>query len=135
MRSAVIVFSSCQSFSSKINFQISSANMNFTCCAYDVSVLCVLQAVQSLEINIQTLLYTDAFTQTLLHTGTFAHRRFYTSTLLHTDAITQRHFYTETLLHHRRFYTQMLLHTEALTHAHRSFVHTEKKPQFYRSFW
>ena len=63
----------------------------------------------------------DFYTQTLLHTDAFTHRRFYTQTPLHTDAFTHRHFYTQTILHtdtftHRSFYTQKLLHTEAFTH-------------------
>ena len=75
----------------------------------------------------QTLLHTEAFkhrrfyTRTLLHTDPFTHILFYTQTLLHIKAFTHRSFYTQTLLHtdpftHRPFYTQKLLHTEAFTH-------------------
>ena len=73
------------------------------------------------------------YTQAILHTIAFTHRRFYTpictQRLLHTDAFTRsfahRRFYTQTLLHtdafthsfaHRRFYTQTLLDTDAFTH-------------------
>ena len=90
--------------------------MNFTCCAYDVSVLCVLQAVQSLEINIQTLLHTDAFTHRRFYTDAFTHRYFCTQTLLHKHAFTHRRYYTETLLHRDAFTSQTLLHTDAFTH-------------------
>ena len=38
-------------------------------------------------------------------------RRFYTQTLLQTEAFTHKRFYTQSLLH-----TQTLLHTEAFTH-------------------
>ena len=69
------------------------------------------------------------WTQTLVHTDAFTHRRFYTQTLLHTkllytkllptEAFTDRSFYTQTLLH-RRFYTdtfnKTFLHTGAFTH-------------------
>ena len=101
----------------------------------------------------QTLLHTNTFThrrfytQTLLHTETFTHRdafthrSFYTQTLLPTDAFTHRRFYTQTLLHteaftHRRLYTQTLLHTDASTH---SCFYTLRRAtwkwQFYFSFW
>ena len=53
--------------------------------------------------NSEKLLHTVAFTQTLLHTNTFTHRRFYTQTLLHTEAFTHKHFYTQTLLHTNTF--------------------------------
>ena len=43
---------------------------------------------------------------------------FYTQALLHTDAFTHRRFYTQTLFTRRRFYTQKLLHTDAFTHRH-----------------
>ena len=61
------------------------------------------------------------YTQMLLHTGAFTHRRLYTQTPLVTDAFTHRRFYTQMLWHtdaftHRRFYTQTLLHTDAFTH-------------------
>ena len=81
----------------------------------------------------QMLLHTDAFshrrvcTQTLLHTSTFTQSCFYTQMPLHTGSFTHRGFYTQTILHtyafththtftHRRFYTQTLLHTNAFTH-------------------
>ena len=92
------------------------------------------------------------YTQTLLHTDAFTHRRFYTQTLLHTDAFTHRRFYTQMLLHtetftHRRFYTllRQLLHTEAFTHSeaftdtftHRHFytqtLYTDTHRRFYNS--
>ena len=64
----------------------------------------------------QTLLHTDAFThRRFLHAGAFTHRSFYTQTLLHTDPFTHRRFYTQTLLHTDAFYTQTLLHTETFT--------------------
>ena len=82
-------------------------------------------SIQPLHVSIA-----DFYTQTLLHTDAFTHRRFYTQTplhtdafthrpLLHTDAFTHRHFYTQKLLHteaftHRGFYTQTPLHTDAL---------------------
>ena len=56
------------------------------------------------------------YTETLLHTEAFTHRRvytqepFFTQTLLHTDAFTR----TERLTH-RRFYTRTLLHTDTFT--------------------
>ena len=70
----------------------------------------------------QALLHTDAFTHRRFYTQTlFTRRRFYTQKLLHTDAFTHRpfytqHFYTQTLLHTDAFYTQALLHTETFTH-------------------
>ena len=65
----------------------------------------------------QALLHTDAFThRRFLHAGAFTHRSFYTQTLLHTDPFTHRRFYTQTLLHTDAFYTQALLHTETFTH-------------------
>ena len=59
------------------------------------------------------------YTQTLLHTKTFAHRRFY---ILHTNTFTHRRPYTPTHSHtdaltHQRFDTQTLLHTQAATQA------------------
>ena len=39
------------------------------------------------------------YTQTLLQTDDFTHRRFYTRTLLHTDACTHKSFDTQTLAH------------------------------------
>ena len=39
------------------------------------------------------------YTQTLLQTNDFTHRRFYTRTLLHTDACTHKSFDTQTLAH------------------------------------
>ena len=96
----------------------------------------------------QTLLHTDSFTHRRFYTQTlfthrtfytqtlFTHRTFYTQTLLHTDPFTHRPFYTQKLLHteaftHRRFYIQTLLHTDPFTH--RSFYtqtlsHTETGP-------
>ena len=74
----------------------------------------------------QTLLHTEAFphrrfTHRSFYTDAFTHRPFYTQALLHTKTFTHRRFYTRTLLHantftHRRFYTQTLLHTGAFTH-------------------
>jgi len=83
--------------------------------------------------------YTDSFTHRRFYTEKLLHRRFYTQKLLHTEAFTHRRFYTQTLLHHRGFYTQMLLHTEAFTLSARKLLHrhiyTQKKSQFYLSFW
>ena len=61
--------------------------------------------------------HTDAFTQTLLHTGSFTH----THTLLHTDSFTHRRFYTQALLRtgsspHRHFYT-LHFYTQMITDA------------------
>ena len=80
-----------------------------------------------------------------MHTEAFTRRRFYTQKLLHTGAFTLRRFYTQTLLQkntftHRRLYTQTLLHTEAFTHRsfhtqHTEALYTQKKSQFYLSFW
>ena len=94
-------------------------------------------------------LYTEAFTQRLLHTKllpteAFTYRRFYTQmflhtdaftrTLLHTDTFTHKHFYTQTFLHtgaaftHKRFDTQKLLHIDAFTHRSfytQSLLHTD----------
>ena len=70
----------------------------------------------------QSLLHTYAFThRRFLHTDAFTHKHFYTQTLLHTEAFTHRRFYIQTLFHtntftHKHFYTQTLLHTEAFTH-------------------
>ena len=70
----------------------------------------------------QTLLHTEAFKhRRFLHTDTFTHRPFYTHIVLHADAFTHKGFYTQKLLHtdtftYRPFYTQTLLHTEAFTH-------------------
>ena len=85
--------------------------------------------------------HTDAFTQTLLHTDTFTHRRFYTQTLLHTDTFTHKRFYTQ----HTEAFTQTRLHTEEIAillqffaiepHSVRKRVAREKlKLQFYLSF-
>ena len=63
----------------------------------------------------QTLLHTDAFTHRRFCTQSFTHRRFYTQKLLHTEAFTHKHFYTNTFTH-KHFYTQRLLHTDAFTH-------------------
>ena len=73
------------------------------------------------------------YTETLLHTDPFTHRRFYTQTLLHTYVFTHGRFYTQTLLHtdaftHRRFSTQTLLHTDAFTHT-RTHFYTQTLPQ------
>ena len=46
----------------------------------------------------------------------FLHKHFYTQTLLHTDAFTHRRFLHTGSFTHRDFYTQTLLHTEAFTH-------------------
>ena len=74
---------------------------------------------------------TYAFTQTLLHRDSFAHKHFYTQTRLHTNPFTHKlfthkhfytqPFYTETLSYtdaftHRPFRTQTLLHTNTFTH-------------------
>jgi hypothetical protein len=90
------------------------------------------------------------FTQKLLHTDAFAHRRFYTQELLHKEAFTHRSFYTQTLLHtaaftHRCFYTQTLLtHRRIpfyLNFRRSNLISCEKvvadtsKSQFHRSFW
>ena len=80
-------------------------------------------AMKGLPLSLRRF-YTDAFTETLLHTDTFTHRHFYTQTLLHTDALT---LYTTESFTHRSFYTQ---HTEALTQTR---LHTEEiaiLPQF-----
>ena len=101
------------------------------------------------------------YTQRLLHTEDFTHRSFYTQRLLHTEDCTHRSFYTDAFytnaFTHRSFYTQTPLHTETCTQStqkllsrrfytdaftHRSFhtqhteaLYTQKKSQFYRSFW
>ena len=74
----------------------------------------------------QALLHTDAFTHRRFYTQTlFTRRRFYTQTLLHTDAFTHRHFYTQ-----KYFYTQTLLHTDAFTHRN-TFTHRRFYTQKY----
>ena len=65
----------------------------------------------------ETLFHADAF---YTRTHTFTHKRFYTQTLLHTEAFphrrfTHRSFYTDAFTH-RPFYTQALLHTKTFTH-------------------
>ena len=71
----------------------------------------------------QALLHTDAFTHRRFYTQTlFTRRRFYTQKLLHTDAFTHRRFLHAGAFTHRSFYTQTLLHTDAFKH--RRFLHT-----------
>ena len=89
------------------------------------------------------------FADTLSHTYTFTHKRFYTQSLLQTllhrhfytqtrctqtssyahNTFTHRHSYTQTLLHAQHFYTQTLLHafyTQEFLHidtfTHRDFL-------------
>ena len=81
----------------------------------------------------QTLVHTGSFAhrhfdiQMLLYKDAFTHRCFYTRAPLHTDTFThrrfciqtplQRHFCTQTLVHSRfYFYTKTLLRTDAFTH-------------------
>ena len=60
------------------------------------------------------------YTQKLLHTEVFTHRRFCAQTLLHTETFTHKSFHTQKLLQtdtftHRPFYTQTLVHTKVFT--------------------
>ena len=80
-------------------------------------------------------IYTDTFTQTLLHT------RFCTQELLHTDALTHsgthRRIYTDTFtqtLLHTNTFTHTLLHTRTFTHRRfdtRTLLHTDSLARKY----
>ena len=49
----------------------------------------------------------------------------YTQVLLHTDAFTHRRFYAQMPLHtHRDTFTQMPLHTSTCTHSHTEALYT-----------